>query len=209
LIGLGLLALAVAPHAASAQDDLPPPPPPPAAAPAPAPTYQAPPPETYKPGTLRDSSEHTRPMMLSLQAYLPWFNGLGFGGKLGFEFPIVHQGFISSLNDYISIEPSFSIASVDYSYGIDLEGFDADNNLTQLIPAVAGIWSFHLSEEFRVYGSVALGFGFYTGDIYNDENINFFYGEVLVGLVYRVGGIFALRAEIGWRGLRGGVAFLF
>jgi hypothetical protein len=86
---------------------------------------------------------------------------------------------------------------------------DDFGNLTEILPAVAGLWSFHLSDEFRVYGSVLLGFGIFTGDIYNDDDINYFYFELAVGVFYKLVDAIALRGEVGWRAARGGIAILF
>ena len=66
--------------------------------------------EPGKEGTIKDRSVHeSRPMGVSAMAYIPWWYGIGIGINTRFEIPIVKDGFISSINDQISLEPSLSL----------------------------------------------------------------------------------------------------
>jgi hypothetical protein len=89
-------------------------------------------------GGIRDSSDHRRPFALSAMAYVPWWYGLGIGVKLGFEIPILHDGFIPSLNDSFSLEPSFSFA---YSTWNRFSYYD-DLHALRYTPALAALRSF-------------------------------------------------------------------
>jgi hypothetical protein len=196
----------------AAQDALPPSasaesasPPPPAYAPPPA---YVPPPAAPS-GGIRDDSAHRRPFTLSVLAYVPWWYGIGIGARVGFEIPIVHDGFIPSLNDSFSLEPSFAFA---YSSWNTFSYYD-DLHALRYTPALAALWSFYFSPKFRAYGSVNLGYTVvsYTGDLggYRFGNEDYFYYEICAGLFYNFNEHLAVRAEVGWQGLRGGLAVLF
>jgi hypothetical protein len=181
-----------------AAEAAPPPPPPPTfvSTPAPAPLE----------GSIRDVTPHTRPYTLSALAYVPWWYGLGIGVKAGFEITLVPDGFIPSINDSFSLEPSFSFA---YSRWNSFAGVDL--NALRYTPAISALWSFHFSPRFRAYGALNLGYTIvtYTGewaDYYRDGS--YFYGELSAGLFYNVSERVALRAEVGWQGLRGGLSIL-
>ncbi|MDB4976327.1 MAG: hypothetical protein JWN48_4668 [Myxococcaceae bacterium] len=156
--------------------------------------------------TLKDSSEHLRPMTASALAYVPWFHGFGIGLKLGFEIPIVPQGFISKLNDSISLEPAFSIARTNY-YAYD------DVHTTNYVIALGGLWSFWLKENLRVYGAVNLGANIYqyhwdhNRNVHGDNNVDP-YVELAGGVFWKFQERWALRGELGWYGPRGGIALL-
>ncbi len=203
---------------AFAQQPPPPPPPPPPAettpppAPTPQPTYTPPPPaqpaESQYAGTghIRDNTPKQRPMALSILGWLPWTRGFGFGVIGRFEIPIVHNGFISSINNYVSLEPSFGWSITTWDYG----PYDAD--YMNFTPALYGTWSFHFSHEFRVYGGVGLGYsiGTETGDYdYDVYDNNYFYFDGMVGLFYNVASALSLRAELGSGGPKAGIALLF
>jgi hypothetical protein len=177
------------------------PPPPPNYAPAPAPAALD--------GSIRDASAKRRPFTLSALAYVPWWYGIGIGARVGFEIPIVHDGFIPSINDSFSLEPSFALAYSTYnqfSYYDDLHAL-------RYTPALAALWSFYFSPKFRAYGAVNLGYTIvsYTGDLggYEFANDDYFYYELSAGLFYDFSEHLSVRAEIGWQGLRGGLAVLF
>lgn len=183
----------------AAQPVAPPPPPPPA--------YVAPAPAVPSDGGIRDSSAKQRPYTLSALAYVPWWYGLGIGIKAGFEIPVAPDGFIPSLNDSVSVEPSFSFAYTRWNTyaGVDL-------NALRYTPAISALWSFHFSPRFRAYGALNLGYTIvtYTGeyaDFYGDDG-SYFYGELSAGLFYNIAERVALRAELGWQGLRGGLSIL-
>ena len=87
-------------------------------------------------GSIKDRSQHKRPYGLSGMAYMPWYFGIGIGVVARFEIPIVHDGFISSINDQISLEPSFAIAFRSQSDLVDRAHF------LDFTPALYATWSF-------------------------------------------------------------------
>ena len=153
--------------------------------------------------TLRDSSEHARPMTASGLLYVPWFRGIGIGLKLGFEIPIVPQGFIPKLNDSISLEPAFSIAYTNY-YAY------SDVHTTNYVAALGGLWSFWLKQNLRVYGAVNVGANIYSYHwkgqaLHGDNNVDP-YVELAGGVFWQFAERVALRGELGWYGPRGGIS---
>jgi hypothetical protein len=200
-VGVGVVGLWLLSTAALAQDE--------AQVATTAPTDSAPlaepAPASIPMGSIKDASPKERPVGVSVMAWLPWWYGLGIGGKAGVEIPVAHDGFLPSVNDSFSIEPSLSVASVDH--GLLLY----DVPTLHVLPAVAGIWSFHFSEELRVYGALSLGYGIVSYDEadYDGAGFNYVYTELNAGLGYKLADALALRAEIGWHGLRGGLQLLF
>jgi hypothetical protein len=156
-------------------------------------------------GTIKDWSEKRRPITISAMGFVPFLNGIGIGLKTGVEIPVVHNGFIPKLNDSFSVEPTFSVA---YSTWYSL----SDVQALTFIPAVAGMWSFHFAENLRAYAALNLGYSVVSWKADFDtkylSNESRFYGEVTVGGFYKFADRFAARAEVGWEGLRGGIAFL-
>jgi opacity protein-like surface antigen len=161
-------------------------------------------------GSIRDNGPHDRPASASIMAWIPWWEGFGIGVTGRYEIPIVHDGFIGSINNSVSIEPSLGLAHTSYGYG-RFGGFDRDLSITNITPAVYGLWSFYFSEDFRAYAAVGLGFniGIVSDDYGTGYEANHFYWDLAAGLFYNVSSSIALRAELGNQGLKGGVAFLF
>ena len=106
------------------------------------------------------------------------------------------------------IEPSFGFSYTSLGYGV----LDDDVNYINFTPAVYGTWSFHFSHEFRAYGAVGLGWniGTVTGDYDFDVDAdNRFYWDVAAGVFYDVASALSLRGEVGYGGLKAGIALLF
>lgn len=164
-------------------------------------------PSAFGDGSITDSSVHHRQSDLSLLAWLPWYYGFGFGAQVRFEIPIVPDGFIPSINDEFSIEPSFGLAYSSYGvYG----GYNY--GITDVTPAIYGIWSFWFSRAFRAYGGLGLGYnvGIYANNnAYGNIGASFFYWDPCVGLHYKLSDNIGLRAEAGAQGLKGGLAIYF
>jgi len=159
------------------------------------------------PDTITDTRVHTRSTDLSVLFWLPWlyYGDIGVGAQVRFEIPILPDGFIPSVNDEFTIEPSFGIAATLGCNGC---------TITQLAPAVYGIWRFHFSPEFDAYGGLGLGlsFGIYSG--YNGIGAGstqvYFYFDPVVGLTYRFpSSSFAFRGELGAQGLKAGFSYYF
>jgi hypothetical protein len=168
----------------------------------------APPPPVYGPDGISDWTPHARPSDLSVMAWLPWYFGFGFGGEIRYEYYILPNGFIPTINDSFSIEPSIGLAytsygALAYSWGI-----------TDIAPAVYGNWSFYFSNAFRLYFGLGLGYNIgiataphgYAGPAIGDS---FFYWDIVGGLAYKFNRSIAIRGEVGSQGLKGGVSFYF
>jgi hypothetical protein len=174
-----------------------------------APTESAP--ESGSEGGIRDTSIHEdRPFALSGMLYIPWYYGIGIGAMARFEIPVVKDGFIPSINDQFSIEPSigFGYRSRGYGFASDrLKFFD-------ITPAVYALWSFHITPKFRPYGAIGLGYdiGIWLNDDdypLNDVTGGFFYWDIAVGLFYKFTDNFGMRADLGVQGPKFGLAGFF
>jgi len=187
-------------------------------APLPGRTVRTPPPAPASGGSIKDNGPHVRPMMASAQLYTPWRFGFGVGLKLGLEIPLVHNGFIPSINNSFSIEPNFGLAWNNYNNGYTFRGFggsfDDDLAAMEYSPGVSVLWSFYFSSQFRAYAAVHTGLTivapYYTGPgdgKYTGDNYIRFHFELAPGIVYKLSEKVALRAELGWwSGIKGGVA---
>ncbi|HEY6882275.1 MAG TPA: hypothetical protein VI299_29795 [Polyangiales bacterium] len=177
------------------------------ASPQPQPVYaSAPAPAEGAPGTIKDRSAHDRPISLSAQAYIPWWYGFGIGVRLGGEIPIVKDGFISSINDSVSIEPNLFLAYSTY-YAWD------NGHLGRYTPAVSMLWNFHLKPNLTVYGMASIGVEIqrenwdnYAGNKYHHTTAYAFV-ELAGGVKWHFSERVAVRAELGWYGPRGGISF--
>jgi hypothetical protein len=188
----------------------------------PQPVYAAPGGATVGPrgdgGGIKDNGPHVRPMMASALLYTPWRYGFGFGVKLGFEIPLVHNGFIPSINNSFSIEPYFGLGWNNYNRGTNFGLIDDDFAAVEFTPGVSVLWSFYFSSQFRAYAAIHTGVTivnpYYAGD--NDrvdddglDNDIDFHFELAPGIVYKLNDKIALRAELGWwSGIKGGIAIL-
>ncbi len=174
------------------------------ASPQPQPVYASPAPSSGAPGTLKDKSTHDRPISLSAQAYIPWWYGIGIGVRLGGEIPIVKDGFISALNDSVSIEPWLTLAYSSY-YGW------GEGHMGRYGFGVSGLWNFHLKPSLTVYGMVSIGAEIQrltwdnNGDYHHTRGRPFI--ELAPGVKWHFADRIALRAELGWYGPRGGISF--
>lgn len=158
-----------------------------------------------EPDSITDTSGKIRAQNLSVLAYLPWYYGFGIGANVRYEIPVVQNGFVPSINNSVSVEPSLGLAysswgPAGYSYSIF--------NIT---PAVYGLWNFYFNPKFSAYGGLGLGFnvGVISGSHLSTFNANYFYWDPVVGLHYKLSPGMALRAEAGAQGLKGGLSFYF
>jgi hypothetical protein len=158
-----------------------------------------------EPNSITDNSVKTRPSDFSLLGFLPFYGyGFGIGVEGRYEIPIVANGFIPSINNSISIEPSFGIS---YN-GSGVSG--SDYHLTVFSPAVYGIWSFWFSEPFRAYAGLGLGYNIAVVSGYNgSDSFSSFYWDPVVGIFYKFAPAIAFRAEAGREAIKAGVSFFF
>jgi hypothetical protein len=170
-------------------------------------------------GGIKDNGPHQRPSMASALLYTPWRFGLGVGLKLGYEIPLVHDGFIPSINNSFSIEPNLGFAWNSYNWGYGYYGgslYNDDVSAIEVTPGVSVLWSFYFSQRFRAYAAVHVGLTilkpYWTGDddVDGDFETYFrFHGELAPGIVYNLNDRIALRAELGWwSGAKFGIGIL-
>jgi hypothetical protein len=185
----------------------------------PQPVYAAPGGATVGPraegGGIKDNGPHQRPMTASAMLSTPWRYGFGVGLTGGFEIPIVHNGFIPSINNSFSIEPFFTIGWNNYNRGYGFGVLDDDFHAWEFTPGVAALWSFYFTPRLRAYAAVRVGVTVvspkYDGPSRNVDLKNHVdgFGEVAPGIFYNITDRIALRADVGWwSGLKGGVSFL-
>jgi hypothetical protein len=157
------------------------------------------------PNSITDASVHTRQTDLSLLLWLPYYYGYGIGVEGRFEFPVVPDGFIPSINDEFSLEPSLGIASTRYSVS------GGAVSIVNFAPALYGNWSFNFSTPFRAYVALGLGYNFasYPPGNYPGYGPAYFYWDLGLGIFYKFNRDVGFRAEIGSQGLKAGVAFYF
>ncbi len=166
---------------------------------------------SHRSGAIRDTGEHTRPLALSAMAYLPWYYGFGIGVNARLEIPIVPDGFISAINDQVSLEPSLGLGYRSYGLGA------YSDNLTffDITPALYGMWSFHITPKFRPYGAIGLGYDIAIwlneDDLVGAGNArtSYFYWDLAAGLFYNFSEHLAFRGELGSQGPKAGLSLLF
>jgi len=164
-----------------------------------------------RPGAIRDTSDHTRPLGVSAMAYIPWYYGFGIGVNARVEIPIVADGFISAINDQVSLEPSLGLGYRSYGLG----AYSDSLTFFDITPALYGMWSFHITPEFRPYG--ALGLGYDIAIWLNEDDLDgtgnartsYFYWDVAVGLFYSFSEHLSFRGELGSQGPKAGLALTF
>lgn len=155
---------------------------------------------------LFDTADHARRHGISAFAYLPYDYGFGVGFALRYTLPIVHNGFISKLNDSFEAEFGADIAYSWYNY------FGSNYSyLTLVVPAAEARWSFHFTKRWEAYAKAGLGFRWrnYNSSYGHAGALDWVYINVGVGGLLHLNDTFAVRAEIGYGGLRVGMGFSF
>lgn len=148
------------------------------------------------PGGLLDRSTHKRDMELIFQLGLPYgyyFGGFGLGLAARFYYPIVPDGFISSINDEFGLEGGVDVMFY-FSYLSTYSPVRLD------IP-VAARWSFHLTDAWTVFAKLGLGIGIWPGAYYSV----WFVGEGGVGAIYKLSDVISLRLDVGYPWAKFGV----
>lgn len=101
---------------------------------------------------LRDRSQHSRPVDLSILGGIPYPFGFGAGIRVGL--PIVPNGFIGSINDGVFLEPG-----VQFVYWDDFH----DTRTGVMVPILLR-WDFFLTRVWTLFGTAGVVFGFFTDD---------------------------------------------
>jgi hypothetical protein len=105
-------------------------------------------------GGLFDRSPQRRPQELSFFLGLPFYYGFGLGLGARYYIPILHDGFIPSINDEFGIE-----------FGADFAGSFVGYFLPEVDIPVEVMWNFHFTRNFSAYAKagVALEMVFANG----------------------------------------------
>ena len=160
----------------------------------------------HDPGGLFDTADHTRKHGISAFALMPFDYGFGLGLALRYTLPIVPDGFISKLNDSLEVEMGADFSYAWYSY------FGSGYSyLTLVIPAAEARWSFHFTKRWEAYAKAGIGFQWrnYDSPYGRRGALDWVYINVGVGGLMHINDTFAIRAEIGYGGLRVGMGFAF
>ncbi|MGC4115916.1 MAG: hypothetical protein QM765_15270 [Myxococcales bacterium] len=157
-------------------------------------------------GGLFDNAEHTRKHGISAFALVPYDYGFGLGFALRYTLPIVPNGFISKLNDSFEVEMGADLSYSWYGYFGANYGY-----LSLVIPAAEARWSFHFTKRWEAYAKAGLGFRWrnYDSPYGHSGAMDWVYINVGVGGLMHINDVFAIRAEIGYGGLRVGMGFSF
>jgi hypothetical protein len=156
------------------------------------------------PGSITDTRVHVRDPDLTVLLWLPYYYGVGFGIQVRYEFRVLPDGFIPSINDEFTLEPSFGVAGTSYGY------YATNYGIVNLTPALYGLWRFHFLREFDAY--VGLGLGVNIGiptRAYGGFTPTYFYWDPCIGVTYRFAPSIAVRGQLGAQGLMGGLSFFF
>ena len=128
---------------------------------------------------------------------------LGTGGGVGFGIPVAPNGFIGTLND--SVYVYINIFSAYYPFWVV--------DLVSLAVSASMRWYFHLSEDWSVFGDIAMGYEYYY---WSDEtwdatiSAHNFYYALTVGALYHFNDLLALHLSTGYpKGLSVGLTFEF
>ncbi len=147
----------------------------------------------------------------SLWGILPW-GGYGIGARYMIPVPITQILTRTRFRDYWALEVGADLLHFNYDYAFGTTGFSY--SWTEVIPVVGMMWQVWLTDDFAVYPKVELGYAF---GWYSDTNGmttglsggNHFFPDGTAGLLYKIGNGLTLRAEAGYVGGKGGIAWLF
>ncbi|HEX6240142.1 MAG TPA: outer membrane beta-barrel protein [Polyangiales bacterium] len=157
-------------------------------------------------GSIKDSSDQRRHYSVSLQAAFPWLYSLAGGFRVSGEIPILHNGFIPSINDSFSLEPLFEL-----TYGRPTNTVFSDSiNAINYTPALSILWSFYFKTNLRAYANLTLGYTIVDDDYPGpgELDLNHFHHNFSVGAFYDFHPHWSVRGEIGYAGMRAGIAYL-
>ena len=162
----------------------------------------------YSAGGIDDWTVQHRSSDVSVLAWLPLVRRLWVWRRTPLRVLfILPNGFIPTINDAFSLEPSLGLAYTAYAVPHYTWG------VTDIAPALYGNWSFYFSQPFRLYVGLGLGYNIgiasaprgYDGTIAD----SYFYWDLVAGLSYKFTRNVALRGELGTQGVKAGLSFYF
>jgi hypothetical protein len=192
----------MASRVALAQEAAPPPPPPAA----------SPPPSTQASGTPSGAvrtSESPVFSAASVLGILPW-GGIGIGARYLMPLPMIPSLLTRTrFKDGWGLE--FGADYLRWNHGL-IGG--PDYSWSEFRPSVGMLWEFWVNDQFSVYPKVEAGFafGYYSNTPAGATGLtggDGFRVDGAVGLFYKFNNGIAVRAEAGYLGAQGGVAFTF
>lgn len=157
-------------------------------------------------GSIKDSSDQRRHYSVSLQAAFPWLYSVSGGFRVSGEIPILHNGFIPSINDSFSLEPLFEL-----TYGYPTNTVFSDGvHAINYTPALSILWSFYFKTNLRAYANLTLGYTIVDDDYPGpgELDLSHFHHNFSVGVFYDFKPHWSVRGEIGYAGMRAGIAYL-
>lgn len=154
-------------------------------------------------GALLDRSPQRRPMMLSFFLGVPYnyyYYGFPFGLGARFMLPIVHDGFITTVNDSFGIE-----------FGADLFGVAGTRFYPSLGVPIEVYWQFHFTKNFSAYAKIGamleinfVAYGCTTVACRNWTPV-WFQPIGNVGIIYKFTEKVSFRAEVGYPWIKVGI----
>lgn len=156
------------------------------------------------PGSLSDASPHHRHQMISIFLGLPagyWgYGGVPFSVGGRYLQPILHDGFVPSINDSFSLEA-----------GVDLFALGATRFGALLAIPVEAMWGLHFSPKFSGYLKLGAQLELrFLGDWCWNGICGGFLGVGFIGqlgIMYALTEAITLRVELGYPGLKVGLGF--
>jgi hypothetical protein len=158
------------------------------------------------PGGLKDTSQHDRPMMLTLFTGINWgyYAHYGFPLNFGARFyiPLVRDGFIPQVNDEFGIDFGADFNFVFLGNQYDYYG---SSPIVGFAMPVEAMYDFHFTRTFDAYVKAGLMFG---SDFSNYLHDGFYVSFVSCGGMRweMTPGLF-LRGEAGYPWVKAGIAF--
>ncbi len=159
-----------------------------------------------QPGALLDRSPQRRPHMFSFFLGFPYgyygyvYGGVPFGLGVRYMIPLIHDGFVPSLNDSFNIE-----------FGADFGGIATRVFYPIISIPVEVMWRLHFTSRFSGYVKVGAALEFnvvsYCTTAYPCRTLVSANVIANVGLIYRFTDTVSFRAEAGYPWLKVGLGF--
>jgi hypothetical protein len=180
--------------------------PPPAAAPA-SPTSSPPMIETTSRSPGETSNAFTLWGILAGGGY--GWGGYGIGARFMMPVGIPRLLTRTPFKDYWAIEFGADLRT----WSQDYVGFNGSYRWTEILPLGGIMWQFWLNSDVAFYpkAEAGWGIGWYSSDVAGGTRSS--HGGIhldgAAGVIYKIGDGLTLRGEVGYTGLKGGVAWTF